>query len=86
MVDLRNILCGIGRNLIGLTLMDVYVEAVDLIVKQCPNLQYLELMVVGVGEEGTALITLALKRWLKNLAKLKLDGKTIRLGTDWKGV
>jgi hypothetical protein len=84
--DLKKIVRGIGRNLVSLDLSDVSVEAIGVIVEDCPNLRYLELYSCGVGEESVESIKLKLKSGLKTLAKLNLDGKTVRLGTDWKGI
>jgi hypothetical protein len=85
LVDLKKILRGIGRNLVSLDLSDVCVEAIGVIVKDCPDLQYLKLRSYGGNEEDAVeSIKLKLKRGLKKLAKLDVNGESVRLGTDWE--
>jgi hypothetical protein len=74
-----SILAAIGRNLVRLNLWIPSKEVVDGIVDHCPNLQYLELDGVNEGLVGT------IKNGLTKLAKLKMNGKSVRLGTDWEG-
>jgi hypothetical protein len=73
----------IGRNLVRLELWNPSKEVVVGIVKHCPNLQYLELEVVN--EEVKKGLVGSIKNGLKKLAKLKVNGESMRLGTDWEG-
>jgi hypothetical protein len=75
----RAIIAAIGRNLIRLELRRPNKEVVDGIFDHCPNHQYLELDGVNKGLVGT------IKNGLTKLAKLKMNGKSVRLGTDWEG-
>jgi hypothetical protein len=81
------ILGTIGENLVSLDLWSPSKEVVDLIVEYCPNLQYLILGLEDEEWEEDELeqSKLSLKSGLKNLAKLKVNGKSVRLGTDWEG-
>jgi hypothetical protein len=78
------ILAAIGINLVRLNLWRPSKEVVNGIVEYCPNLQYLELDVEFDKEVMEGLVG-SLKNGLKRLVKLKLDGKSMRLGTDWEG-
>jgi hypothetical protein len=84
--DMRDVLRVIGRNLIGLELRDIYLESIDAVVEYCPDLQYLQ---VRIGERMFAgrvdEVKHKLKDGLKRLAKLKVNGFSVRLGTDWVG-
>jgi hypothetical protein len=79
-----------GRNLVHL---DMYwlrsdgMDEIDGIIEYCPNLQYLYLNIVGVMRETAADAELVkkAKRELKNLAKLRVNDVSVRLGTDWMG-
>jgi hypothetical protein len=81
--DLMIILRGIGRNLVGLSLIEiVWDDVVDIIVESCPNLQCLS---VGLPSADAGLIDsfkLTLKSGLKRLAKLRVNGVTVRLGIN----
>jgi Leucine-rich repeat (LRR) protein len=79
--DLSHILPVIGKNLVSLdyTSSTAFLETVDAIVENCPNLQMLDLE----NEELDAVDLL--KGGLKKLAKLNVNGGSVRLGTDWKG-
>jgi hypothetical protein len=69
----------IGRNLVRLELWNPSKEVVDGIVEHCPNLQYLDFGSVNEGLVWT------IKNGLTKLAKLTLNGESVRLGTDWEG-
>jgi hypothetical protein len=73
------VLPAIGRNLFSLDLWCPSKEVADGIVEHCPNLQYLEVDSLELDEEDTALFVSSLKSGLKKLAKIKIDGKSIRL-------
>jgi hypothetical protein len=83
---LIDVLRVIGGNLVSLELWDMNLEVIDSVVEYCPNLQYLEMRIVGrmlavrVDEAGQKL-----KNGLKRLAKLEVNGAYVRLGTDWVG-
>jgi Leucine-rich repeat (LRR) protein len=80
--DLTNIFSAIGGTLISLDYTSstaFLVETVDAIVEHCPNLQMLDL-----GDEELDVVDL-LKGGLKKLAKLNVNGGSVRLGTDWEG-
>jgi hypothetical protein len=82
---MRDVLRVIGRNLISLKLWDIYLESIDAVVEYCPNLQYLELLVEDDDAEVREAVEQKLKDGLKRLAKLKVYGVAVRLGTDWVG-
>jgi hypothetical protein len=77
----------IGGNLVSLDLWEMSVEAIDVIVEYCPNLQYLELNLRVENEDDDVRETVEqkLKVGLKRLAKLDFDGVSASLGTDWQG-
>jgi hypothetical protein len=77
------ILTAIGRNLVWLNLWRPSKEVVDGIVEHCPNLQYLELE--EVDEDVKEGLVGSMKNGLMTLVKLKVNGESVRLGTDWKG-
>jgi hypothetical protein len=77
------ILAAIGMNFVWLNLWRPSKEVVDGIVEHCPNLQYLEMK--EVDEEVTDGMVGSLKNGLMKMAKLKVNGKSIRLGTGWEG-
>jgi hypothetical protein len=78
---LNDILPAIGGTLVSLeyTSSTAFLGAVDSIVEHCPNLQMLDL-----GDEELDAVDF-LKGGLKKLAKLNIDGGSVRLGTDWEG-
>jgi hypothetical protein len=93
--DLKRVLRVIGRNLIGLILLDMSVDSTERtegIVEYCPNLQYLDLKInqdydpekmrYGQIIESNRQM---LKAGLKKLAKLRVNDVSVRLGTDWNG-
>jgi hypothetical protein len=64
----------------------VSVDAIDVIVECCPDLQYLDVWMIGVEDElDIAAAKIKLKSGLKRLSKLKVNGEFVQLGTDWKG-
>jgi uncharacterized protein YlzI (FlbEa/FlbD family) len=71
-----------GRNLVILNLWEPSKEVVDGIVEYCPNLQYL-VLVLDEDDDEMERMVVSLKNGLKMLAKLKVNMKSIRLGTDW---
>jgi hypothetical protein len=84
------VLSAIGRNLVSLSLFNPSKEVASGIVESCPNLQYLtleclELEGVEWEEDDLAELKLSLKHGLKKLAKLDVNERVIRLGTDWEG-
>ncbi len=85
--ELKVVLCGVGRNLASLALRSVSEEAIGVVVEQCPNLQYLEVKFLQrFDSEKGDLIKQTFKVWLNKLAKLKVNGVSVRLGTVWAGV
>jgi hypothetical protein len=77
----------IGGNLVSLEITSFGVnqaskEVLELIPKHCVNLQYLEIGVCVVGEE----CGVALRGGLVKLAKLVVNGASVRLGTEWDGI
>jgi hypothetical protein len=80
-----SVLSAIGRNLVSLDLWEPSKVVVDGIVEHCPNLQYLEIWLEYKDEIEREGLVGELKNGLKKLAKLKVNGKYIRLGTDWEG-
>jgi Leucine-rich repeat (LRR) protein len=78
---LTYILPAIGEILVSLdyTSSTAFLETVNTIVEHCPNLQMLDL-----GDEELDAVDL-LKGGLKKLAKLDVNGGSVRLGTDWEG-
>jgi hypothetical protein len=96
--DLNVILHSIGRNLVSLeyNTFTPFLEAIDAIVEHCPNLQMLNLGYdeFGVEKKDAAdllkgglknLSKLIFKRGSKKMVRLKMNGKSVRLGTDWEG-
>jgi hypothetical protein len=83
---LNDILPNIGRNLVSLDYNSStsIMETVDSIVEHCPNLQMLSLGWFESDDNKAAAVD-ALNRGLKRLSKLKLNHKSVRLGTDWVG-
>jgi hypothetical protein len=76
----------IGRNLVSLVLREMSVDGIDGVVEYCPNLQYLQVrfgerMFAGRDDE----VKHKLKDGLKRLAKLKVNGASVCLGTVWEG-
>jgi hypothetical protein len=80
--DLIEVLPAIGGNLISLEIEVANEEMLAVILKFCVNLQYLEIDGGFVGEESVD----AMKNGLVKLAKLKVNGASVRLGTDWAGI
>jgi hypothetical protein len=80
--DLSEVLPVIGINLARLEIEDASQEKIDLILKYCVDLQYLAIRGGLAGEGSIDMI----KNGLAKLAKLKLNGESIRLGTDWMGI
>jgi hypothetical protein len=80
--DLIEVLSVIGGNLIVLENGVACEEVLELILKYCVNLQYLE---VGGGVVGENSLD-EFKNGLVNLAKFKMNGASVRLGTNWRGV
>jgi hypothetical protein len=83
--DLISILRGVGGHLVSLFLRMAEVKAIGVIIESCPNLQYLEVTIVGSDTTMVESIKMTLKSGLKRLAKLKVNGVSARLGTDWEG-
>jgi hypothetical protein len=79
--DLIDILQVIGGNLVSLEIEESNKEEFDLILKCCVNLQYLVIGGVVAGEVSVG----AIQKGLVRLAKLKVNGASVRLGTDWEG-
>jgi hypothetical protein len=86
--ELKAVLCGIGGNLDSLALWGVNAEVIDMIVKNCGCLRYLELEVFMMESDEVKVEAMKqkLKSGLKMLAKLKLNGVSVRLGSDWDGI
>jgi hypothetical protein len=78
--DLSEVLPVIGGNLVRLDIKAASEGVLAEILKYCVNLQYLEIGGVEDGDE------IAIKIGLVKLAKLKVNGASIRLGTDWEGI
>jgi hypothetical protein len=79
--DLSEVLPVIGENLVRLEIEVASEEVLVVILKYCVNLQYLEIGGVEAGEESVD----AIKTGLVKLAKLKVNGASVRLGTDLGG-
>jgi hypothetical protein len=87
---LSDILSSIGRGLVVLEYSPEKpnLDVADMIVKNCPILQILEINEdegFEAEEECWTAIENRLKGGLKKLAKLKVNRKSIKLGTDWEG-
>jgi hypothetical protein len=79
--DLSEVLSVIGGNLVSLEIR-VASEAIFAgILKECVNLQYLDIGIVGLERSAEAI-----KVGLVKLANLKVNGASVRLGTDWMGI
>jgi hypothetical protein len=85
--DLTSILPNIGRSLVSLDYISStsIMGTVNVIVEHCPNLQILDFGWIEREDANTAVAVDSLKRGLKQLARLKMNGKSIRLGTDCEG-
>jgi hypothetical protein len=71
----------IGMNLVSLECVSSDREGLDGIFEYCPNLRYLNIRFEGEMEDFAEVI----KRGLPKLAILVIDGRKIRLGTEWEG-
>jgi hypothetical protein len=80
--DLSEIIPAIGGNLVSLEIEVASEEVFDLILKYCVNLQYLEIVGGYAKEESIE----AIKIGLVKLAKLKVNGASVRLRADWMGI
>jgi hypothetical protein len=80
--DLIEVLPAFGGNLVSLEIEVASNAELESILKFCVNLQYLDIGGEG-GGEGSAE---AIKNGLVKLAKLKVNGASVRLGTDWVGI
>jgi hypothetical protein len=80
--DLSEVLPVIGGNLVSLEIEVSSEEVLAVILKECVNLQYLDIEGGVAGEESVD----AIKNGLVKLAKLKVNGVSVRLGTDWMGI
>jgi hypothetical protein len=80
--DLSEVIPAIGGDLVSLEIEVASVEVLAVLLKFCINLQYLKIGGVVAGEESVD----AIKNGLVNLAKLKVNGASVRLGTDWMGI
>jgi hypothetical protein len=67
----------IGANPRSLVLRGMGIENIGVIAEHCPGLKYLDVDIENAIE--------LVKYVLKKLAKLKVNGKSVRLGTDWEG-
>jgi hypothetical protein len=85
--DLTNILPTIGKPLLSLVYnsSNSIMGTVNVIVEHCPNLQILDLRWIGREDANKAVAVDSLKRGLKQSRILKLNHKSVRLGTDWEG-
>jgi hypothetical protein len=85
--DLTSILPNIGRRLVSLDYVSStsIMGTVNFIVEHCLNLQILDLRWIEREDANRAVAVDSLKRGLKQLSKLKLNHKSVRLGTDWEG-
>jgi hypothetical protein len=81
--DLIEVLPAIGGNLISLEIGVASNAELELIFEYCSNMQCLEIGEIDVDVEEESVD--AIKNGLVKLAKLKVNGVSIRLGTDWKG-
>jgi hypothetical protein len=84
---LKNILPSIGRNLVSLEYdsSTPFLETVNRIIEYCPKLKMFDVRCEELDTETKAADLDLLKRGLKNLSEFKVDGISIRLGTDWEG-
>jgi hypothetical protein len=83
--ELTNILPALGRNLVSLKYRssNSYLETVNAIIEHCPNLHWLDLNELDALTKAMGVFLI--KGGLKKLSKLKLNGITVFLGTDWEG-
>jgi hypothetical protein len=84
--ELRAVVHGIGMNLSSLALRDLKEGYSEMIVEHCPNLQYLELKTKMIDADKVDSFKQKLKSGLRKLAKLMVNGVSVRLGCDWDGV
>jgi hypothetical protein len=79
--DLSEVLQVIGGNLASLEIGVASEQVLVAILKSCVNLQYLKIGGFLAGKVSVG----AIKKGLVRLAKLKVNGASVRLGTDWVG-
>jgi hypothetical protein len=79
--DLSEVLPAIGMNLVSLKMGQVSKEVFEGIAQYCVNLQHLETSGDVADGESVEVI----KKGLKKLMKLKVNGASTRLGADWEG-
>jgi hypothetical protein len=86
-IDLTSTLPAIGRSLVSLDYVSStsIMGTVNVIGEHCTNLQILDLRWIEREDANTAVAVDSLKRGLKQLRKLNLNHKSVRLGTDWEG-
>jgi hypothetical protein len=73
----------IGRNLRSLRIREPTDEMIKGILDLCGNLEYLQ---IDFGDtDDREELEGSLKSGLNKLAKLKVGGKSVRLGSDWEG-
>jgi hypothetical protein len=87
---LIDVIRAIGQNLVTLKIWRIQdsvgaINLIDVIIKHCSNLQYLELKIGWVSEKVVESAKVRLKDGLKKLAKLTVSDECVRLGTDWEG-
>jgi hypothetical protein len=80
--DLSEVLPVIGGNLVRLEIEVASEEVLVVIPTYCLNLHYLEIGGVEASEESID----AVKIGMVKLAKLKVNGASVCLGTDWEGI
>jgi hypothetical protein len=85
--DLSILLPAIGRNLSSpkYTASEMSSRTVSLIVVHCPALEMLAISWNLSDFEKKIAAVILLRRGLKKLSKLKVNGDSIRLGTYWEG-
>jgi hypothetical protein len=89
--QLWDVLPVIGGNLVDLRCVSG-TEGLNWIIKYCPNLEALDIMIKNddgnwLNDDEMILLSAegVFKSRLKKLAKLVINRRTIRLGTDWEG-
>jgi hypothetical protein len=80
--ELKVVLCGIGRNLLSLSLWELKEGYSEMIVEFCPNLQYLAIETKGIKADKVDTFKQTLKSGLKKLAKFMVNDVSVRLGCD----
>jgi hypothetical protein len=82
---LNDVLRVIGGNLTGLIVWDTTGELCLDLAESCPNLEYFQIFVEYLDSAVIKSLNDGLKKKMKRLSSLKVNSKSLRLGTDWHG-